>query len=309
MFNYNHLYYFYITAKHGGVMNASKVLRVAQPSLTSQIKNLEGELELSLFHKVGRRLALTPDGERAYGFCRKIFEAAEEFSDYLKHSELTSKTHRCKIGVTREIERPFIADVLSSLIRDKAAHEQPLLSTVSNDHTVLMDRLRFGEIDAVVTNQDSNDSDLRRVAELSMPVFAVANPSLVRKLALSKTESIGKALKNRDVGLILPSDQIKFRVETDFFLQKSKIRNPVVLETDILAVIVRAACEGVGVAFLPKHYIFKELKQDVLVQLGDKASLWSHTIFLLARVSKQPEPIIEQMGEHFIRLGGKSGNR
>ena len=48
-------------------MNAAKALKTAQPSLSAQIKTLEGELNLSLFQKLGRRLVLTPDGERVYG--------------------------------------------------------------------------------------------------------------------------------------------------------------------------------------------------------------------------------------------------
>lgn len=76
MFNYNHLYYFYMTAKSGGVTFAAKALRIAQPSLSAQLKVLENTLNRKLFHKVGRRMELTPDGEQAFGFCRKMFESA-----------------------------------------------------------------------------------------------------------------------------------------------------------------------------------------------------------------------------------------
>ena len=304
MFNYNHLYYFYLTAKFGGVMTASSALKISQPSLSSQIKTLEHELKLQLFHKVGRRLALTPDGERAYGFCRKIFEAAEEFADHLKHSDST-RNHRCRIGVTFEIERPFIADVLSSLLRNKPVQEQPFLSMISKTHAELVEHLKSGELDAIVTNHSIYGPDIKIVAELSMPVIAVATPSLIKTLSIQKSDSLSKTLKGKSVGLVLPSDQLKIRIETDLCLQKQKIRNPIVFESDILAVVVRAASEGVGIAFLPRHYVSKELKCDTLVPVGDGTPLWHHTILIASRNIRNQDPTVMKIRDHFFNLGAK----
>jgi len=39
--NYHHLYYFWLAAKEGGVSRAAKKLRLAQPTLSSQIRALE----------------------------------------------------------------------------------------------------------------------------------------------------------------------------------------------------------------------------------------------------------------------------
>src|SRR5271170_7148184 len=111
MFNFNHLYYFYVTAKSGGVTLAAKSLRIAQRSLSAQLRVLEGALNQKLFQKVGRRMELSPDGQVAYGYCRRIFETAEEFSDFLKQSD-QSKGTRVRIGVTDQIERPFVADLV-----------------------------------------------------------------------------------------------------------------------------------------------------------------------------------------------------
>jgi LysR family transcriptional activator of nhaA len=305
MFNYNHLYYFYVTAKQGGVMNAARALRIAQPSLSAQLKTLEGELDLSLFQKVGRRLVLTPDGERAFGFCRKIFEAAEEFSDYLQHSA-SSKGQRCRIGVTREIERPFIADILTRIFRKKKMLEQPLLSMSSNEHSTLMESLRSGELDAVVTNHPNYGQDFRTLAELSMPVVAVAAPNCIRFLAGKKPAGIAAIVRESKIGLVLPSEKLKLRIETDLCLQKLKVRNPVVLESDILAVVVRATVEGVGIALLPQPYISRELHHETLKYVGNAAPLWHHSLFLVSRNSKFTNPIVGEVRDHFIGLGGKS---
>ena len=39
--NYHHLYYFYVIATEGGVTEASRKLRLAQSTLSSQLKQFE----------------------------------------------------------------------------------------------------------------------------------------------------------------------------------------------------------------------------------------------------------------------------
>ena len=43
--NYHHLLYFYTVAKEGSVSRASMVLRLAQPTLSGQIRKLEHVLD------------------------------------------------------------------------------------------------------------------------------------------------------------------------------------------------------------------------------------------------------------------------
>ena len=58
-----HLRYFVAVADEMSVTKAAKLLRLAQPSLTRQIKNLEEELHVILFHRAKKRLELTEDGQ------------------------------------------------------------------------------------------------------------------------------------------------------------------------------------------------------------------------------------------------------
>ena len=44
--NLNKLYYFYIVAKEGSVKSASEKLHLTQPTISSQIKELEEDLSL-----------------------------------------------------------------------------------------------------------------------------------------------------------------------------------------------------------------------------------------------------------------------
>src|SRR6187455_2202100 len=107
MYNYNHLYYFYVTAKSGGVGVAAKHLRISQPSLSSQLKVLESTLDTRLFRKVGRNNQLTEAGSIIYGYCRQMFEISEEMEEMIS-SRVPSAARRIHIGVSDEVDRPFV---------------------------------------------------------------------------------------------------------------------------------------------------------------------------------------------------------
>jgi DNA-binding transcriptional LysR family regulator len=58
-----HLRYFVAVAEALSFTKASENLHLAQPSLTRQIKDLEAEMEVRLFDRAGKRIALTQEGE------------------------------------------------------------------------------------------------------------------------------------------------------------------------------------------------------------------------------------------------------
>src|SRR6185503_18644310 len=67
---------FVTVAQLGTVSKAAQQLRVAQPALSRQIRDLERELGIRLFDRVGRRLVLTSAGEQFLGDCRGLLNYA-----------------------------------------------------------------------------------------------------------------------------------------------------------------------------------------------------------------------------------------
>lgn len=67
---------FVAVAELGTVSRAAEQLRIAQPALSRQIADLEAELGIRLFDRVGRRLMMTGAGEQLLGDCRALLGAA-----------------------------------------------------------------------------------------------------------------------------------------------------------------------------------------------------------------------------------------
>src|SRR3982074_1981511 len=63
---------FVAVAELGTVSKAALRLRITQPALSRQIMDLQQELRLRLFDRVGRRLVLTAEGEQFLGDCRSV---------------------------------------------------------------------------------------------------------------------------------------------------------------------------------------------------------------------------------------------
>lgn len=104
--NYHHLLYFWVVAREGGLAPAGRVLRLAHPTLSSQIHALEHALGERLFAREGRRLVLTETGRLVYRYAEEIFSLGREMVDAVKDRP-TGKPLRVVVGV---------ADVLSKLV-------------------------------------------------------------------------------------------------------------------------------------------------------------------------------------------------
>ena len=82
--NYHHLLYFWVVAKEGSIARASKVLRLAHPTISGQIHRLQEVLGEKLFDRRGRNLVLTDAGRVAFGYAEEIFGLGQEFLDAIK---------------------------------------------------------------------------------------------------------------------------------------------------------------------------------------------------------------------------------
>src|SRR5512141_1521355 len=94
--NYHHLLYFWTIAKEGSVTKASAQLRLAQPTLSAQLRALEESLGERLFIRAGRRLELTDTGRMAYRYADEIFSLGREFLDAVKDRP-TGRPMQCSV--------------------------------------------------------------------------------------------------------------------------------------------------------------------------------------------------------------------
>src|SRR5215469_652726 len=64
--NLHQLEIFLCIARERSFSKAAEKLRISQPSVSIQIKNLEESLEVKLFERLGRRVSLTREGRQSW---------------------------------------------------------------------------------------------------------------------------------------------------------------------------------------------------------------------------------------------------
>src|SRR4051812_16372438 len=82
--NYHHLLYFWTVAKEGSIARACEKLRLAQPTISGQLRQLEDALGEKLFVKRGRGLVMTEVGQVVFRYAEEIFGLGRELQDVLK---------------------------------------------------------------------------------------------------------------------------------------------------------------------------------------------------------------------------------
>ncbi len=305
-YNYNHLYYFYIAAKSGGITIAADHLHISQPSLSSQLKVLEESLDVKLFEKVGRKNQLTPTGIVIYSYCRQMFELAEKMTEVVSKSTPTAK-RKIQIGVSEEIEKEFVTEVISKFLSNYPADERPqvLLSTGSLHQ--LLDHLHFKEIDTIITTQSISDNEFISLEQMKVPVVLCCsskwhNTTSNHLDGMNNEEVIDELLRSKDVQWVLPSSQIELRSQVDRFLDSNKINKRIVFESDSISALVRSVHNELGFSFLPLMHIANEIKGKYLKRLGSPEGFWDYGITLGCHVYNKEDEVIKTFSKAFKDL-------
>ena len=97
--NFKHLYYFWVTARAGGIMRAGEQLHTTPQTLSGQIKLLEDNLGRKLFRKQGRQLELTEEGRKALSYADDIFALGSELRAAMTNTQAGVRTLEFRVGV------------------------------------------------------------------------------------------------------------------------------------------------------------------------------------------------------------------
>lgn len=305
MYNYNHLFYFYITAKSGGVTNAAKHLRLSQPSLSSQLKILEHSLDIKLFNKVGRRNELTESGEKIYEFCQKMFELSDQMNEIVT-KRMPSLKKKLQIGISDEVDRAFVVEFVSHFLKQCGNKKKPQITLVTGNREQLTEHLRFKEIDLLVSDLAMMDTELNKIAYAEIPVVLTCSskielPEISTKLD-QQNQLIPQIINDKNISWIMPSNKLKLRSEIDSFLEGNDLVSQIALVTDSTSSLVRAVKDELGYAFIPLQYITEELRENTIQIIGPKTGQWKYRVWLVSQQQNKNDELIKSIAKSFNEI-------
>lgn len=238
---------FLTVADLGTVSKASLRLRIAQPALSRQIMNLEQELGLRLFDRVGRRLLLTSEGEQLIAGCRLLLNSAtamKEQAQLLRHGDT---------GTLRVAGSPqHIEGVLSGFL-PRFAQRYPKVEVRIREGTgsEILTLLEHGEIHLGQNLLHAVKLDGRRFASAplgSVELLAVCHPAM--PLGPNPTMDVGRLA---EFPLLLLDSGFGFRRAFDAASRMAGLKPTIKFESRNPHTLLALAEAGHGVAIVPSQ--------------------------------------------------------
>ena len=288
--NYHHLYYFWITATEGSISSASKKLRIGQPTISTQIKNLEEALNQNLFNRKSRGLHLTEAGKVVMGYSNQIFNLGNELMEVIK-DETFSKRTQVQIGALESVPKSLV----KSLIRSAQKIAPCTISVIEGGGDYLFRELLSHRIDLVISNfappiGDSEQYFSRLLAKTPITIFSTKKfQSLKRKFPKSL----------QDQPFIMPSLHSKLRHDLNHFFQANKITIDVIIETQDTSIQKLLGNEGMGLVPLPDFAGKELIKEGKLIKIGSLPRV-TEDFWLISSPRKFSNPIAETLMQKFV---------
>ena len=133
---------------------AARRLRVAQPALTAQIRQLEQEIGSPLFERTNRTRGLTIAGRALLPEARSLVERSDSLSRMVKYASL-GETGLLRLGVIPPATTTTVAQSLRRFIKENPGVE---LSVKQGGQDRLIDELLAGKIDLMIGRPAPNRS-------------------------------------------------------------------------------------------------------------------------------------------------------
>jgi LysR family transcriptional activator of nhaA len=282
--NYNHLYYFWVVSREGGVVRAAEELMVSQPTISSQLKELEAALGRRLFDRVGRGLVLTDAGRVAFNYANEMFSLGQELVNALERQP-AARAMKLAVGVLDVLPKPVVRRLLEPVMK----LPQPVRLVCREDKADrLLADLAARRTDVVLSDSPIGTSLHVRgfnhlLGESGVSFFATG------ELAARCRGGFPKSLDG--VPILLPTDHTQVRRSLNQWFDSKRIHPVVAGEFDDSALLFWFGRTGAGV-FPAPTVIGADVVREFGVKLVGKTEKVRERFYAITLEEKLEHPAV-----------------
>lgn len=282
--NYGHLHYFWMIAREGSMVRAAEELMVSQPTISTQLKELEESLGHRLFDRVGRGLVLTDAGRVAFNYSNEIFSLGQELVNALEHRP-ADRPLRLAVGIVDVIPKP----VARRLLKPAMQMSQAVRLTCHEDKGErLLADLAARRLDVVISDGPIGAGHTfegfnHLLGECGMSFFAAAD--LARKYRRGFPKSLDGA------PMLLPSSHTSVRRALDLWLDSLRIHPVVVADFDDAALMSSFGQDGAGI-FPAPSIVESRIQREMGVRLVGRTTLVKERFYAVSLEEKPKHPAV-----------------
>ena len=287
--NYHHLFYFRTIAKEGGVAKAAQKLRLGQPTISTQLQQLENSLGHALFDRKHRSLILTEAGKVALEYADSIFKSGDELLQVLEDKTFAGRTN-VKFGALDSVPKRLLLSLTRSALRDGNCN----VFLLEGRGEELFRELFAHQIDIIVSNYPSASMEKGRIYSRSIakvPVAVFASPKYA-----SLKRGFPKSIEGHP--FILPTVHSKLRHDLDHYFSLNELRIVAIAETQDTSLQKLLAIESIGLLPLPEFSAKDLVGEKKLIRLGTLQDV-KEEFWLISAARRIENPVAARIMKSF----------
>lgn len=285
-------------AELGSFTRTGEKLGYSQPTVSFQIKQLEKELGVQLFDRIGHTVSLTDAGRDALRYAQNICHMSQEM--ILGSAQRREPNGVLRLGMADSLCAPLIT---GGFARFREVYPKVSLHVITCDTGALLEALDHNEVDMICTMDDHvYDTNYVIADEEEISVHFVVSPK--NELAGREQVGIEQLLPQP---FLLTEKGMSYRRLMDEQLARNSQEIQPVLETGRADLICSLVEENAGIAFLPDYVTEESVRQGRLVRLDVpdfRIVVWKQVLYRREKwVSLEMQAMIDHM--EGIRLIGE----
>lgn len=245
----------------GNYTRAAEQLSLTQPAVSQHIKQIEKELDISIFVRSGGKIKLTPEGKLIIQYAERVVSLYEKLQQALVDQK--RMINRLQVGITHTSESNVVTEVLAKYTEQK--NNNVSITIITDTISNLYDMLKNYKIDIAIVEGSLTDSSLNSVMlDTDYLVCTVSNENPLSRQSMVTLDE----LKKERLILRLPSSGTR-----NLFAAHLESRNisieefNVTLEVDNIATIKDLVRRNYGVSILPRSACMDEVKKGKMTVL------------------------------------------
>ncbi len=286
--NYHHLLYFWTVARAGSIARASEELRLAQPTISNQLKTLEASLGVKLLERQGRRLVLTDVGRTVLRYADDIFRTGRELQQAVKGLP-TGQRLRLVAGVVDVIPKRMAAQLIQPAVD---AFPDLILVCREGPLPQLLAALAVHELDVVIADVPASEQVKvkafnHRLGDCGTTFFGAARHAGLKK---------GFPRSLQGAATLLPAEGTALRRALEAWFETSGIQPDVVGEFDDSALMKAFGARGLGVFPVPR-VLEDEIRDQYGVQVIGRVEEARESFYAITVERRLRHPAVAALAE------------
>ncbi|OWW20569.1 LysR substrate-binding domain-containing protein [Noviherbaspirillum denitrificans] len=266
------LRYFVAIVDHGSLSRAARVLHIAQPALTQQVRQLEEELGAQLLHRSAQGVMSTDAGKTFYEHALAILKQVDD-AKWAVAQSTNKPAGTVALGVPQSVSSALALPLLTAVREQYPEISLQLTEELSGN---LIEQLKSGRINLAVLFDDGQLGafSVTPLVEEEMMFITRTDSQFAPK---GKTISLAKAMQ---VPLILPGLQHGVRPRIEGLARSAGLSIPHVIDINSVAILRSAIMADLGATILPVAPVLPEIGLGQMKAFPISGSSMSRTIAL-----------------------------